>query len=184
MPIQHVETDYLIIGSGAVGMAFADTLLTETNANIIIIDRHHKPGGHWNDAYSFVTLHQPSSFYGVSSRELCNGTVDEVGLNKGLAELATGDQVMAYYDQVMKQTFLPSGRVQYFPMCEYDYDSENADDGSLPLSQYCLIKSIKLKLIKKLSMVLTLKPLSPQRIRQVLQLPMGCNLSRLTTYQI
>jgi cation diffusion facilitator CzcD-associated flavoprotein CzcO len=49
-------TDYLIIGSGAVGMTFADQLLTDTNANIVILDRHHMPGGHWNDAYSFVRL--------------------------------------------------------------------------------------------------------------------------------
>jgi len=119
MNTQQLKTDYLIIGSGAVGMAFADVLLAETDANIIIVDKHHKPGGHWNDAYSFVTLHQPSSFYGVSSRELSNGTVDEIGLNKGLAELASGAEVMAYFDQVMKHTFLPSGRVQYFPMCEY-----------------------------------------------------------------
>ena len=67
-----LETDYLIVGSGAVGMAFADVLLAETNANIIIVDRYQKPGGHWNVAYPFVTLHQPSSFYGVSSKELSN----------------------------------------------------------------------------------------------------------------
>lgn len=40
-----LETDYLIVGSGAVGMAFADTLLTETDASIIIVDKLHKPGG-------------------------------------------------------------------------------------------------------------------------------------------
>lgn len=122
MSIQQLETDYLIIGSGAVGMAFADVLLTETDANIIIVDKHHKPGGHWNDAYSFVTLHQPSSFYGVSSRELCGGMIDKIGLNKGLSELASGAEVMAYFDKVMKHTFLPSGRVKYFPMCEYKGD--------------------------------------------------------------
>jgi len=124
MSVQQLETDYLIIGSGAVGMAFADVLLAETDANIIIVDKHHKPGGHWNDAYSFVTLHQPSSFYGVSSSELSKGNRDEVGLNKGLAELASGAEVMAYFDQVMKHTFLPSGRVQYFPMCEYQGDGK------------------------------------------------------------
>jgi hypothetical protein len=112
-------TDYLIIGSGAVGMAFADTLLSETDATIIIIDKFAKPGGHWNVAYPFVTLHQPSAFYGVSSAELSNGLRDEIGLNKGLHDLASGAEVMAYYDKVMKHTFLPSGRVQYFPMCEY-----------------------------------------------------------------
>lgn len=124
MSLQQLETDYLIIGCGAVGMAFADVLLAETDANIIMVDKHHKPGGHWNDAYSFVTLHQPSSFYGVSSKELSQGKNDEVGLNKGLAELASGAEVMAYYDQVMKHTFLPSGRVQYYPMCEYQGDGQ------------------------------------------------------------
>jgi len=124
MAIQKLETDYLIIGAGAVGMAFADVLLSETNANIIIVDKHHKPGGHWNDAYSFVTLHQPSSFYGVSSTELSSGKKDEVGLNKGLQELASGGQIMAYFDDVMKHVFLPSGRVQYFPMCDYNGDGK------------------------------------------------------------
>lgn len=124
MNLQQLETDYLIVGSGAVGMAFADVLLTETDANILIVDKHHKPGGHWNDAYSFVTLHQPSSFYGVSSSELSKGNRDQVGLNKGLAELASGAEIMAYFDQVMKHTFIPSGRVQYFPMCEYKGDSQ------------------------------------------------------------
>lgn len=124
MSIRNLETDYLVVGSGAVGMAFADTLLTETDAHILLVDRNHKPGGHWNHAYSFVTLHQPSSFYGVSSRELCKGGKDAVGLNKGLMELASGAEVSAYFDAVMQQTFLPSGRVTYYPMCEYEGDGE------------------------------------------------------------
>jgi cation diffusion facilitator CzcD-associated flavoprotein CzcO len=57
-----LETDYLIIGSGAVGTAFADTILTETDATIVIVDKLHQPGGHWNFAYPFVTLHQPWHF--------------------------------------------------------------------------------------------------------------------------
>ena len=117
-----LKTDYLIVGTGAVGMAFADTILHETDANIILVDMFQKPGGHWNNAYPFVTLHQPSQFYGVSSKELSNGRKDEVGLNKGLNELASGAEVSAYFDGVMKHTFLPSGRVQYFPMCEYTGD--------------------------------------------------------------
>lgn len=119
MTTTNLNTDYLIVGSGAVGMAFADTLLTETDVNIIIVDKHHKPGGHWNVAYPFVTLHQPSAFYGVSSRELSGGKLDQVGLNKGLNELASGAEVSAYFDNVMRQQFLPTGRVKYFPMCEY-----------------------------------------------------------------
>ncbi|MCI5045731.1 MAG: hypothetical protein MRY72_13630 [Aquisalinus sp.] len=121
---QQLETDYLIIGTGAMGMAFADVLLSETDANIIMVDRYHKAGGHWNVAYPFVTLHQPSTFYGVSSKELSKGRIDQTGLNKGLADLATGAEVSAYFDEVMRHTFLPSGRVQYFPMCEYHGDGK------------------------------------------------------------
>jgi len=112
-----LEADYLIVGSGAVGMAFADVLITETDATMIIVDKYQKPGGHWNFAYPFVTLHQPSNFYGVSSRELSKGRKDKVGLNKGLSELASGAEVSAYFDEVMRHQFLPTGRVQYFPLC-------------------------------------------------------------------
>jgi hypothetical protein len=118
-----LETDYLIIGSGAMGMAFADVLLTETDASMIIIDKHHKPGGHWNDAYPFVRLHQPSDFYGVSSHELSKGRKDQIGFNKGLNELASGAAVSAYFDEIMQHHFLPSGRVAYYPMCEYHGDN-------------------------------------------------------------
>jgi hypothetical protein len=113
------QADYLVIGAGASGLAFVDTLISESDAKIILIDKRHKPGGHWNDAYSFVTLHQPSTFYGVNSKELSNGQIDKTGLNKGLNELASGAEVQAYFDNVMRDTILPSGRVQYFPMCEY-----------------------------------------------------------------
>ncbi len=119
MEVQILEADYLVIGSGAMGMAFVDTLLTETDATIIMVDMHGKPGGHWNNAYPFVTLHQPSNFYGVGSKELSKGRKDEIGLNIGLNELASGAEVSAYFDEVMNHHFLTSGRVQYFPMCKY-----------------------------------------------------------------
>ena len=61
-----VNADYLIQGGGAVGMAFADQLFSDTDATMVIVDRHDRPGGHWNDAYPFVRLHQPASYYGVS----------------------------------------------------------------------------------------------------------------------
>ena len=91
----RIDVDYLIIGAGAVGMAFADTLLSETDATIALIDRRHRPGGHWNDAYPFVRLHQPSGFYGVSSRTLGTGAKDEVGHNRGMFELASGRRYSA-----------------------------------------------------------------------------------------
>ena len=114
-----LTTDYLIVGSGAAGMSFADQLLTETNANMVIVDRHHMPGGHWNDAYSFVRLHAPSAFYGVGSLQLGGNRIDVSGLNQGYYEVASGAEIVSYFDKLMQERFLPSGRVQYFPMCEH-----------------------------------------------------------------
>lgn len=122
--MNHIDTDYLVIGSGASGLAFIDTLIDETDAHVTLVDRHGKPGGHWNDAYSFVTLHQPSSFYGVNSMELGSRRIDSVGLNKGLYELASGPEISAYFDRAMNQKLLPSGRVSYHPMCNYVGDGQ------------------------------------------------------------
>ena len=68
------DVDYLIIGAGAAAMALADELLTNSRARILMVDRRDRPGGHWNDAYPFVGLHQPAAFYGVASRELTSST--------------------------------------------------------------------------------------------------------------
>lgn len=114
-----IKTDYLVIGAGAMGMAFTDTLVSETKVNVVLIDRYHRPGGHWTRAYPFVRLHQPSAAYGVNSRALGNDTIDQNGWNAGLNELATSGEICAYYDAVMQQKLLPTGRVSYFPMCEY-----------------------------------------------------------------
>jgi hypothetical protein len=120
MPSSVIDTDYLVIGAGATGLAFADTLVEETDAHVTIVDRHGKPGGHWNDAYPFVTLHQPSAFYGVNSMELGSGRKDTTGLNAGLYELASGPEISGYYDRVVNARLLPSGRVSYHPMSEYE----------------------------------------------------------------
>jgi len=117
--MRTIETDYLIIGAGAVGMAFADTILAETDAHVTIVDRQARPGGHWNDAYGFVALHQPSAFYGVNSLSLGENRKDAHGVNEGLYELASGAEVSGYYDKVMRQSLLASGRVTYLPMTEH-----------------------------------------------------------------
>ena len=79
-----IEADYLVIGAGATGMAFVDTLVSETAATVVVVDRNHQPGGHWTTAYPFVRLHQPSAYYGVNSRPLGNDTIDATRLEQGL----------------------------------------------------------------------------------------------------
>jgi hypothetical protein len=119
MTESNFTADYVVVGSGAMGMAFTDTLLTETDATVLMVDAHHRPGGHWNDAYPYVRLHQPSAFYGVNSLPLGDDVKDSVGWNAGLYELASGAEVLAYFDHVMQRRFLPSGRVRYFPRCTW-----------------------------------------------------------------
>jgi hypothetical protein len=115
-----LEADYLVVGTGATAMAFVDTLLDEQpDATVLMVDRLHRPGGHWNHAYPWVRLHQPSAWYGVASRELASGAKDHVGLNAGLYSMASGAEVLAHFEHVMQQRFLPSGRVRWLPMTDH-----------------------------------------------------------------
>jgi len=120
-----IETDYLVVGAGAAGMAFTDSLIASADAEVEMVDRRHSPGGHWNDAYPFVRLHQPSAFYGVNSRVLGNDTIDQFGPNAGLYERATGAEVRAYFQNVLDEHLLPSGQVRFFAMSDHD-DSAGA----------------------------------------------------------
>ncbi|OLL17922.1 MULTISPECIES: NAD(P)-binding protein [unclassified Rhodococcus (in: high G+C Gram-positive bacteria)] len=119
MPTHRLETDYLVIGCGAAGMAFADALITDSDADVVMVDRRHAPGGHWQEAYPFVRLHQPSAYYGVNSLPLGTDTIDDVGPNRGMYEQAGAPEICAYYDRVMRRRLLASGSVRYFPMSEY-----------------------------------------------------------------
>ena len=118
MTIRTIETDYLVIGAGAAGMAFVDSLISASEADVVIVDRRHAPGGHWNEAYPFVRLHQPAAYYGVNSMPLGTETIDSHGQNKGMYERVGAPAVAAYYTDVMQRRLLPSGKVRYFPMCD------------------------------------------------------------------
>ena len=123
MKDEALETDYLVVGAGAAGMAFTDALIMHTDATVTIVDRRHAPGGHWIDVYPYVRLHQPSAFYGVDSMPLGQDRLDAIGTNAGYHELAGADEIRAYFAQVMQGHFLPSGRVRYFPCSDYLGDS-------------------------------------------------------------
>src|SRR5947209_19742796 len=106
MSTTRLDADYLIVGAGAMGMGFADVILSESpSARIVMVDRHASPGGHWNDAYSFVRLHQPAAFYGLNSTPL----------GQGGADLACGPDIVGYYKYAMDR-FVATGRVQFLPM--------------------------------------------------------------------
>jgi hypothetical protein len=113
-----IDTDYLIIGAGAAGLAFADALIAASDADVVMVDRRHGPGGHWNDAYPFVRLHQPSAFYGVNSRILGSDSIDVTGPNAGLYQRATAAEICDYYQRVLEEPLLASGQVRFFGMSD------------------------------------------------------------------
>ncbi len=114
-----LETDYLVVGAGALGMAFVDSLIEHSDADVVMVERRHRPGGHWLDAYPFVQLHQPSRFYGVNSTPLGQDRIEPDGPDTGFSERASGAEICGYYDEIMRHRFLASGRVRFFPMSDY-----------------------------------------------------------------
>ena len=88
-----IETDYLVVGAGALGMAFVDTLIEHSDADVVMVDRRHRPGGHWLDSYPFVQLHQPSRYYGVDSTALGQDRIEPDGDDAEFYERASGAEI-------------------------------------------------------------------------------------------
>jgi hypothetical protein len=121
----EIETDYLVVGAGASGMAFVDALIDHSDADVVMVDKRHRPGGHWHDAYPFVRLHQPAACYGVSSTMLGGDRIDERGNNAGMYELSSASQICSYYADVMDRVLLPSGRVRFLAMSQFRQEGPN-----------------------------------------------------------
>lgn len=122
MALRSLETDYLVVGAGAMGMAFADALVDHADVHVTLVDRRHAAGGHWQDAYPFVQLHQASMFYGVASTLLGTGAVQQQGPEAGLQERARRSEIQNYYDDILYRRFIGSGRVTFLGGSEYHTD--------------------------------------------------------------
>ena len=123
--MQSSQTDYLVIGAGAMGMAFTDALIDHADVHVTLVDRRHTASGHWQDAYPFVQLHQASLFYGVASTVLGHGAVQESGPEAGLQERARQPEIQAYFDDILYRRFIGSGRVAFLGGHEYHPDGSS-----------------------------------------------------------
>ena len=122
MAMASLRTDYLVVGAGAMGMAFTDALIDHADVHVTLVDRRHAASGHWQDAYPFVRLHQASLFYGVASTVLGRGAVQQGGPEAGLQERARRSEIQAYYDDILQRRFVGSGRVTFLGGSEYHTD--------------------------------------------------------------
>jgi hypothetical protein len=114
-----VEADYLVVGAGAMGMAFTDALIDHAGARVALVERRAGVGGHWREAYPFVRLHQSSTFYGVASTVLGGGRIQTSGPEAGLHERAGKPTICAYFEDLLAERMLASGRVRFYPRCDY-----------------------------------------------------------------
>ena len=119
------ECDYLIVGAGATGVAFCDSLLQgNTGGNmpkIVMVDAHASPGGQWHDSYDFVQLHQPSAGYGVESTPLEPSPEQK-------DHLATRREILEYY-RALIQTWEASADFTFVGNATLDLDL-NANPGN------------------------------------------------------
>jgi hypothetical protein len=115
---RKLDVDYLVVGAGAMGMAFTDALIDHADVRVALVDRKHSVGGHWLDAYPFVRLHQASSFYGVASTQLGDGRVQQDGPEAGLHERATAPEICAYYGRVLTR-MQDTGKVEFLGSTDY-----------------------------------------------------------------
>lgn len=113
-----VPVDYLVVGAGAMGMAFTDALVDHADVRVALVDRRHGVSGHWLEAYPFVRLHQASAFYGVASTLMGGGQLQQRGPEKGLQERASQSEIVTYYARMLDR-MVESGKVEFFPNSEY-----------------------------------------------------------------
>ncbi len=109
-----IDADYLVVGAGAMGMAFTDALIDHADVRVAVVDRRHSVGGHWLEAYPFVRLHQASAFYGVPSTLLGGGQLQQRGPEQGLQERASQAEICEYYARAIDR-MVEAGKVEFYP---------------------------------------------------------------------
>ena len=109
--------DYLIIGAGVTGLTFADMLLRETPAQIAIVDRYGRAGGAWNDAYAYAQLEHAPNQFGIPSFPI--STFLSKQTNQSSGHPIFRNTILAYFETLMKDHILATGRVKYFPATEH-----------------------------------------------------------------
>ena len=105
------DVDYLILGANIYSLVFANAVLETCDAHVALIDPRGEPGGHWHQVPDFSRLPPPYSAFGLPSFSIQDWQPERNHIDRG--------GVLAYCAHVLTQRLLPSGRVHYFPRCDY-----------------------------------------------------------------
>jgi len=121
---------------------------------VILVDKHPAPGGHWNDAYDFVSLHQPSLLYGVTSKQLEGNWLSCLLKEYTLPwkHKATKAQILAYFKSLV-DGWVGKGKVEYYNRCKYDFANEDGIHKFYSLDgKKCFNVKVNIKLINAVLM--------------------------------
>ncbi len=90
LTVDAAHYDLCIVGAGYAGLnaAFVATRYLPASARVLVLDKHDQAGGMWNDAYSYVRLHQ-------SYQQFTVGNI-AWSLGRERSYLATRDEVAAH----------------------------------------------------------------------------------------
>jgi hypothetical protein len=91
------RAEMCILGGGIAGLnaLFVATRYLQAGARVVLVDRHGRCGGMWNDTYPYVRLHQPHEMFAVGNLPW--------KLGKPREYLATRDEVLAYFDRCLAE---------------------------------------------------------------------------------
>jgi hypothetical protein len=107
-----VECDVCIVGAGIAGLnaAYVASQYLTADQRIVIVDRHDRAGGMWNDTYSYVRLHQPHPVFTAGDIKWT--------LGREPSYLATKDEVAAHLRHCLD---VISRRVRVEPLWGSEY---------------------------------------------------------------
>ena len=106
-----------IIGAGASGLNALDAALDylPDKSSVIVVDRGSSWGGHWNNQYEYLRLHQPYQFFTAGSQPW--------SMVKDRCHLATRAQVLTHFADCAERS---AERARVIPFFGYEYDGTHA----------------------------------------------------------
>ena len=120
-----MDFDLCIVGAGVVGLnaLFVASRFLPNTAQVLILDKHQQAGGMWNDAYSYVRLHQPYQLF----------TAGDIPwtLGRERSYLATGPEVAAHLRHCLD---VISERFEVDARWGWEYLSHSEDGATVEVS--------------------------------------------------
>lgn len=110
-----ITADYVVVGTGLSGLSFADTIISQSDATVALIDYKSAPGGYWRTAHDYMRFDLPPSLGGMNGLALERRPTRGIDSNRNRP--LNRQDMLAFFERLMSDRLLDSERVQYFSDC-------------------------------------------------------------------